>query len=194
MAASLHAHRCSAYLVVIALFLPHLNAKPLTFQSEKTTTTHHVWAEAARSATNKILKAGNLREHPDSNDNVKYSFQHSNVMPDSVLHFESSVSQTVPARAMTEVDKDLHSNFLLRLFRHRGWGFNLKALTCSVCKAVVAFVQVAFTSGWSEAKIEQEALQVCLFLGLEDERVCTGIVALFKVLVHFIYINFIYLF
>jgi hypothetical protein len=194
MAASFHAHHCWAYLVVIALFLPHLNAKPLTFQSEKTTTAHHIWAEAARSATNKILKAGNLREHADSNGNVKYSFQHLNDMPDSVLHFESLASQTAPARAMTEVEKDLHSSSLLRLFRHRGWGFNLKALTCSVCKAVVAFVQVAFTSGWLEDKIEQKALQVCLFLGLEDVRVCTGIVALFKVLIHFIYIYFIYLF
>lgn len=58
---------------------------------------------------------------------------------------------------------------------------SLNSVTCTVCKVVVGFVQTALSSGWSDEKIANEATKLCIFLGEVDERVCVGLINMFKV-------------
>ncbi|XP_076456755.1 sphingomyelin phosphodiesterase-like [Babylonia areolata] len=56
----------------------------------------------------------------------------------------------------------------------------LGTLSCSACKVVVTFAQVAFTSNWTDERIVKEATELCVFLHKVDRRVCAGLVHMFK--------------
>ena len=61
------------------------------------------------------------------------------------------------------------------------WLGNLKSITCSVCKVVVGFLQTALSLGWTDEKIAKAATKLCIGLGEVDERVCVGLIKMFKV-------------
>lgn len=58
---------------------------------------------------------------------------------------------------------------------------SLNSVTCTICKVVVGFVQAALSSGRSDEKIVNDATKLCIFLGEVDERVCVGLINMFKV-------------
>ncbi|KAK7091157.1 sphingomyelin phosphodiesterase-like [Littorina saxatilis] len=55
-----------------------------------------------------------------------------------------------------------------------------QSITCSLCKLGVAAVQKALSSGMSSEAIVELAKTICVTFAHEDDRVCTGLVNMFK--------------
>ena len=59
--------------------------------------------------------------------------------------------------------------------------FNWKSVPCEICKLMVGIIQDAFLVNATEEAIVAELTNVCIDLQIEDQRVCTSIIPLFKV-------------
>lgn len=56
----------------------------------------------------------------------------------------------------------------------------LRGLTCELCKDLIHFVQFWTQKGTTHEEIVNIATTTCIYLGIETERVCTGIVQVFQ--------------
>ncbi|KAM7398071.1 hypothetical protein PAMA_006103 [Pampus argenteus] len=65
-------------------------------------------------------------------------------------------------------------------FSSTGSRFNWKNVTCPLCKAVFAILDIALLSNSNEERVAQAVGEACIRLRLADERVCRNITELFK--------------
>lgn len=151
-------------LLFAFFLLQFVCAKPLLFKKDPVAASKAAWANTLRATTrNQLHTVGEIRS-----EELK-----SAVFPERDL--ASSVWTKIVG-----LDKHINQSSLHKHFHQSALGVSSGQVLCSVCKLVLTLLHVGFTSEWSEDKIEAEARTVCIMLRQEDQRVCDGIVHMFK--------------